>query len=154
MDWARVQPWITRTYNSTLPAVSEWWNRQSRYAQLGYMAAGGYLSMVIISRMLRTLTHRRGLLTPYPPPRQIQDIYGRIDRSKSEYARNNSEFGSPVDLGSVIDRGASRMDGNFTSLNLQPTAGLVQQAHRSRMGHTSYGMGRARGHLRRLYQIG
>jgi len=78
-----------------------WWGGQSRIRQAGYMAGGGYLSLLAISRVGRALTARRGILRDYPAPRDVRAIYRRT-----------------------------------------PTAGLVQQAHRDRIGHTSYGSAR------------
>lgn len=123
------------------------------------VVGGGYLSLLGLTRILRGGVSRRGWIGDYPPPGHIQDAYSRIDRERAQYRMNvppnrYSDFGSPVNLGGVVDRGRRRMDSSRTGLNLQPTAGMVQETHRGRIGHTMMGATRSRSHLRKLYQIG
>ena len=152
--WANIPAWVTRQYGTSMPMARNWWGARSRFAQAGYLAAGGYLSLLLLGRAFRGLTARRGIIRPYPPPAHIQDVYDRIDRGKGSYNSQYGEFGSPVNLSRVLDRGSDRMRSNSTGLTLIPTSGLVQQVHRDRIGHTTHGGARFKGHMRRLYQIG
>lgn len=154
MQWSRIPSWIARQYGTASPSISNWWGSRSRFAQIGYLAGGGYLSLLLLGRAFRGITARRGIIRPYPPPAHIQDAYNRIDRERGSYQGQYGEFRSPVNLPNVLDRGSDRMRTNPTGLNLMPTAGLVQQSYRDRIGHTTHGAARFRGHMSRLYQIG
>ena len=140
-----------------LESLSKWWVRQSRLAQFGYVSLGTYVATAAIARYLRKPIDTASKLIQ-PLPMDVRSVYGYTSRHKPQYGAYNtginSNFGSPVNLGGVVDSGTRRANASHTNVNLTPTAGIVQQSHRDRIGHTAYGAGRTRDQWARLFNIG
>jgi len=142
----QVSNWITKY----TPYMSDWWTRQSRIAKFGYVAAGGYASLLFASRAVRWLIQDRGIIGGYKPPGYVDKIYGKIDKRNPSYDYGYTDFSSPIDTNASIDRSRSLIEGR-NRVRLPSTAGLVQQGYRDRSRHHLMGNARTIDQHRRLF---
>lgn len=128
-----------------MSGMSKWWMDRSRMTKFGMVAGGSYLGILGASRFLRSV------ISPVDrnePPHQYEDIYRDIRHT----APNTTDFGSPMNHQSAIDRGNIFMRSRPMH-TLPQTAGRVQYMHREAIGHTIHGAARNRRYMRELYNI-
>lgn len=128
-----------------ISGMTKWWGNRDRMAKFGMVAGGSYLGILGGSRFLRSMISP---LDRNEPPHQYEDVYRDIRRT----APNTTDFGSPINLQSAINRGNIYMRSRLAH-NLPQTAGRVQYMHREAIGHTIHGAARNRRYMRELYNI-